>query len=180
MIVTGIGSRQTPPDVLVKMTRIGAWCREHHIPLRSGHAEGADWAFEFGAQELCIAYLPWKGFNKHLKSAAKKPVVEQTVEVTELIRQVHAAPEKLSSGAWKLHGRNVFQILGSTLNKPSTVVVCWTINGAVKGGTATAIRLAQGRGIPVYNLAVAPFDQVMSDLNLMLRRVDSDAPLGPG
>jgi hypothetical protein len=33
------------------------------------------------------------------------------------------------------------------------VVVCWTEGGLAVGGTATAIKLAERRGIPVVNLA---------------------------
>lgn len=77
-IIAGIGSRETPSTILDAMTFIGLWCRENNIWVRSGHAQGADWAFECGAQENCIAYLPWKGFNTELKSKARFHVVEES------------------------------------------------------------------------------------------------------
>jgi len=183
MIVTGIGARKTPAAVLLDMTRIGAWCREHKVPLRSGHADGADWAFEQGAQELCIAYLPWRGFNKHLKSAARTPVCEQPEAVAALVREFHPAPERLSAGVRKLHGRNMFQVLGSRLNQPSSAVVCWTPDGRVVGGTATAIKLALAHGIPVYNLASVSYGEVRVRLDAARRGVEvraCDLPPQPG
>jgi hypothetical protein len=68
---------------------------------------------------------------------------------------VHPAWDILSQGAQKLHARNVHQILGPDLSRPTPVefVLCWTPDAQVVGGTATAIRLAQDRNIPVYNLA---------------------------
>lgn len=167
LILTGIGSRKTPPDVLDDMERIGAWCRDWNVPVRSGHAEGADWAFERGAQELCIAYLPWRRFNDHLRSRARKVVFTPSEEVTEIVRSVHPAPDKLSAGAWKLHGRNVYQILGTRLTKPSTVVVCWTPGGKLVGGTASALALAALKGIAIYNLALTPAEEVMCALETM-------------
>jgi len=183
MIVTGIGARKTPGHILDDMQRVGEWCREHRVPLRSGHAEGADWAFERGAQELCIAYLPWSGFNAHLQSAARKPLCPQGEEVSALIQEVHPAPERLTSGARKLHGRNAFQILGSKLSTPTSAVVCWTPGGKVVGGTATAIRLAEGRGIPVYNLALVSVEEVLVRLDALRLGVDvraCDLPPQPG
>ena len=69
--IAGIGSRETPQPVLDEMKKIGEWCKEINFTLRSGHAEGADWFFEQGAQENCTAYLPWAGFNNELESNAK-------------------------------------------------------------------------------------------------------------
>lgn len=61
--------------------------------------------------------------------------------------------------------RNVHQVLGpKPKDAPSLVefVVCWTRDGAergldtsiVTGGTGMAIRLADSRRVPIYNLAV--------------------------
>jgi hypothetical protein len=58
------------------------------------------------------------------------------------------------TGAPRLFARNAFQVLGLNLSTPSSRVYCWTPGGAVVGGTAIAIRLAQIHNIPVINLAV--------------------------
>ena len=58
--------------------------------------------------------------------------------------------------ALSMHKRNIPQILGDTLNNPVDAVLCWTPNGSVVGGTATAIKLAQQNNIPIFNLGSNP------------------------
>ena len=154
--IAGIGSRETPSDVLVEMTKIGEWCKEINFTLRSGHADGADWAFEIGAQENCTAYLPWNGFNKHLVSKADWVVYERNPETVALARKYHPAYDRLSFGAKKLMERNVWQVLGPTLNNKVAVIVCWTKGGKGEGGTGQALRVARGYNIPVIDFGKDP------------------------
>lgn len=62
----------------------------------------------------------------------------------------------LSKGAKQLHTRNVYQVLGRDCQSPSKMVICYAppvgTKGEVKGGTATAVKLALNRGIDVFNL----------------------------
>lgn len=176
MIVTGIGSRQTPEHIQVDMTRIGAWCRRNKIGLRSGHADGADWAFEQGAQEFCICYLPWARFNQELKSEARMVLFQWSPAVDAIVSEIHPASERLTDPVRLLHGRNVWQILGMGLNKPSDAVVCWTPDGKTVGGTATAIRLAEKHNIPVFNLATTSLTGVMAALLAIRTRLEGDSP----
>lgn len=39
MIITGIGSRETPPEILIEMTKLGKYVLEKGHFLRSGHAQ---------------------------------------------------------------------------------------------------------------------------------------------
>ena len=52
--------------------------------------------------------------------------------------------------------RNLNQVLGKDIDNPdlSNLLVCWTENGEIKGGTATAIRLAMKFNVPVINLGI--------------------------
>ena len=52
-----------------------------------------------------------------------------------------------------MHARNMMQILGQNLNAPSDLVVCWTPNAELVGGTAQALRLAMQHNIRICNLA---------------------------
>lgn len=171
MIITGIGARQTPSRVLEEMKKIGEYCRRNGVWVRSGHADGADWAFEQGAQEACIAYLPWQGFNSNLKSKAKLRVLsnkESTLQI-QLVRELHPAYDKLSPGAWLLMRRNVCQIMGETPKSPlSNAVVCWTKDGGPTGGTGMAIRLARKMDIPIINMQ-KPLRQTAEEVIDLLR-----------
>lgn len=154
----GIGSRDTPNDVLRLMTRIGKWLGAKRVVLRSGGAEGADSAFErgqgtIGPKEI---FLPWNGFNGRAMQRGLLGVDER--KAYEIAEKHHPAWHRLSDVAKKLTARNAYQILGATCADPSAFVVCWTSDGAIAkttrktGGTGQAIRIAHTYGIPVFNL----------------------------
>lgn len=73
---------------------------------------------------------------------------------TDLAASTHPAWDRCKQGAKKMHTRNTCQVLGEHLDKPATILVCWTVDGKLKGGTATAMRIAMNYGIPIYNLAI--------------------------
>jgi hypothetical protein len=139
---TGVGSRNTPSDILQFMYLIAKKLGPDYF-LRSGGAMGADLAFEGGAVFANIYYAD-----------------DATATTMEMASQYHSAWHKCSFFARKLHGRNVLQILGDDLQTPSEFVICWTPDGATShqersietGGTGTAISVASAYGVPVYNL----------------------------
>lgn len=157
----GIGSRETPNDILDMMAKIAIYLQKEGYCLRSGGAMGADSAFERGAGHDKKIYLPWRGYND------KHGIVSTYNEkVVDIIRSVHPAFNRLSQGALKLHCRNVYQVLGENLNDPSKFVVCWTADGKLKGGTATAMRIAMNNDIPIFNLAIGShYDRIMKVLS---------------
>ena len=165
MIIAGIGSRETPEDILDQMTEIGAICRERKIFVRSGHAPGADQAFEFGAREYCIAYIPWKGFEGDTVTLGTKYIIPPDLEkLTHYAKQFHPAWEKLSPGAQKLMARNSCQVLGQNLESPADLIVCWTKDGQATGGTGQALRIAEKNNIPILNLYNRTIEDVINQL----------------
>jgi len=140
----GIGSRQTPPDVLELMERLARKLRNIGFVLRSGAADGADSAFERGAAGVAEIYLPWPHFNNHHSSLC---TVSQAA--LEMAKDHHPAWEKCSDAARKLHARNCYQILGGDLDTPVKFVLCWH-DGT--GGTLQAVRVAESHEIKVFNL----------------------------
>ena len=146
---TGVGSRQTPKGILDLMHAIAVKLAKQGVALRSGHAIGADLAFEYGCgkgggrKEIYLAY-------------------QATPEAMEMAAQFHPAWDRLQPYVQRLHGRNAFQVLGLDLKTPSTCVICWTPDGCIShetrsiktGGTGTAISIASQHQIPIYNLAV--------------------------
>ena len=156
---TGVGSRQTPEDILDHMLAMGGQFARAGWTLRSGAAEGADSAFEDGAQHdgPMEIYLPWAGFNGRKVARLQMP----SLQAYEVAANTHPAWGQLKPGAKALHARNAHQVLGHDLNTRSRFVVCWTPDGCESpaertektGGTATAIVIAYAYGIPVFNLA---------------------------
>jgi hypothetical protein len=144
---TGVGSRRAPPSVEGRFKEIVLRLSELDYVARSGAADGPDTWVERYAKESQI-FLPWKGFSHHPST-----LCEPSLRAYEIAALVHPAWERLSSPARALHARNAHQVLGLDLKTPSDFVVCWTPGAKIVGGTATAIRIAQRHGIPVFNLA---------------------------
>ena len=148
MYYTGIGSRETPDEVMVIMEALSETLASSGYCLRSGGASGADTAFENKATAKEI-YLPWNGFNRRFENG-----VEYIVPPIDLnlINEFHPQPDKLSTSGLKLMNRNSYQVLGRDLATSSSFVICWTKDGKASGGTGQAMRIAMSRNIPIYNL----------------------------
>ena len=154
----GIGSRETPSDILYNIGQIAHFASTKQWILRSGGAQGCDTAFEegcdlvHGKKEI---YLPWKGFNGNTS-----PLVSPSNEAINTARTIHPAFTSLTRPVKLLLARNMHQILGEDLNTPVRCVICWTSDGCEShktyskrtGGTGSAIALASKQGIPVFNI----------------------------
>lgn len=149
-VYAGIGSRETPPDVLRRMFEIGRQMAQAGWTLRSGAAVGADSMFEGGAKSVggaCEVFvIEPDGDPTHI-------VPEFDAALMRLAREHHPAWRDLGPRTRKLHARNGCQVLGLDLLWPADAVVCWTPGGLGGGGTGQAIRVAVAHGIPVYDLA---------------------------
>lgn len=144
----GIGSRETPSEILELMTKAARALSADGWILRSGHAGGADLAFEEGSDpNLKEIYIPWRGFN-----GSSSGLYQISPEALEMAATFHPAWNRCSQGAQKLHARNCAQILGDNLHTPVDFVVCWTKDGRASGGTGQAMRLAQHHKIRIFNL----------------------------
>lgn len=153
----GIGSRKTPPKVLALMHHIAGQLRDKGYRLRSGGAEGADTAFEWGACGTSDIYLPWAGFNGRICGIDRGT----DVVLRSIAKRHHPNWSGLSEGVRKMHTRNAAQILGGLYNfknefvpQQSEFVICWTPDGKGGGGTGQALRVAATYGVPVYDLAL--------------------------
>lgn len=143
---TGVGSRNTPQNILDMMTLMARVLESKGYVLRSGGAKGADSAFEQGVLDRN---------NMEIYYAA-----QASPAAMEIAGKYHPAWNRCSPYAKKLHGRNSFQVLGFDLDKPSEFLVCWTPDGCTQhigrtiktGGTGTAISIADAHGVKIINL----------------------------
>lgn len=181
LFYAGIGSRSTPIHILSQMSQWAFVLAEAGYVLRSGAADGADAAFEQGADAARGAkeiYLPWAGFN------GSSGIVPSLSRGESIVKDLHPAWPRLSQGAKKLHSRNAFQVLGPNLNSPVAFVLCWTPDAAQTheertsrtGGTGMAIAIASLRGIPVINMAR---DGWLSLVQVMLGQRHPSRPIDP-
>ena len=160
----GIGSRKTPPEIIVLFYQIGKQLGEQKLILRSGGANGADSAFEQGCDFVSgpkEIYLPWRGFN-----GSSSPLYTTDPKAFDLVAEVIPYWKNIRNPSVRaLQARNAHQVLGKDLASPCAFVICWTEQGALKGGTATAIHLAHTHNIPVFNLGDTSIDKLVEGVN---------------
>lgn len=159
---TGVGSRESPKFACKAMTSIACFLEQEGYILRSGGADGADLAFENGVTLSTNKhiYLPKKGFNKN---PSKLYNVADDARALALAESIHPAWDRCTPYARLLHARNCYQVLGQNLDNPSDFLVCWTENAEKRGGTRTAIVLAEKNGVPILNLG--KYDTIRRCLN---------------
>lgn len=150
---SGIGARATPPEVLSLMTRAAFALTKRGYVLRSGHAIGADSAFERGAGRDAQIFLPAAGWRGSASSFHAEALgADLWYRARDIAAAHHPAFAGLSAFVQALHTRNVFQVLGPLLDSPSEFVLCWTADGEASGGTGQALRIAATYGVPIFNL----------------------------
>lgn len=149
-IYTGIGSQETPEWICKIMKDISGYLYVKGYKLRSGGADGADKSFESFVKDIKLKeiYLPWRGFNGNYS-----PLYNVSRRAMGMASNYYPYQWERAKRTTKLlMGRNVYQVLGKLLNKPSKFIICYTKDGCFSGGTGLALRVAKDYGIPIYNL----------------------------
>lgn len=163
--VTFVGSRKVTRQGL----SIGLQAKEillkNQCIFRSGNALGFDQIVSMyvpvSHREI---YLPYQRFGPAGSELVDGIVLDTKghtyAKAQQFVYQCHPCHEKLKQHHLCYLIRDVYQVLGKDLQHPSSVVVCWTPDGAETaaectrqtGGTGMAIRIANAFGIPVVNL----------------------------
>lgn len=128
----GIGSRETPVQIIELMKQMAFHLARKDYILRSGGAEGADKAFENGcdlANGGKEIYLPWPNFQD-----SNSNLIVQDGVAYEIAEKFHPYWHNLKEGARKLQARNSHQVLGHDLQSPSSFIICYTKGGKKAGG----------------------------------------------
>lgn len=147
---SGIGSRETPQDVLGIMEDAAFRLARIGCVLRSGKAGGADAAFQLGVQKYCLSldkdngeaystgkaeiYIPWNGFGTlnledwwDISLTDLNLVMPEQIEPRNaILDEIHPNPTALRAkrGAFALHSRNVHQVLGANILEPRPSHFC--------------------------------------------------------
>ena len=104
LVYAGIGSRQTPPEMLEAMTELARELERSGWHLHSGGADGADTAFENGTTKAGrTVYLPWKRLQrphrKRVRDADEQRAVACAGNRVEVPRRVGALFERRTGAA---------------------------------------------------------------------------------
>lgn len=184
MTYAGIGSRQTPPEILAQMTEVAKELEAKGYTLNTGvtfggKKEGADKAFSDGATKKNL-------FSPENQGSRTK---EQT-----LAKEIHPNPVALTPGALKLMARNTNQVFGDNLNTPVDFVLFYakeTSGIRPEGGTGQAVEMARRKGIPTINMANPNWKQELdrvlsgttqspvSNIEVVERYTDADVKANP-
>lgn len=150
MFYAGIGSRETPVEWCHAFTQIAKELSQRYgAVLRSGHADGADWAFEDGCNQVYgkkEIFLPWRMFNN-----SNSDLVVVDPNAFRIAEQYTPYWGSLKDSVRKLFARNAHQVLGWSLDSKSNFVVCWTKDGKDVGGTRLALAIAKANGVQIFN-----------------------------
>jgi hypothetical protein len=158
----GIGSRCTPEHILDLMERLAVRLSHQGWTLRSGHARGADQAFEYGAGGQAELFLPWQSYETGVPRIGKVVRMRPSLDAVNIAQRFHPMGPHLNSTHLALHGRNAHIVMGDGLDSPVSFVICWTSDGDLSGqlvsagGTGMALRIASDRRIPIFNLGNEP------------------------
>lgn len=165
---TGVGSRETPLEMMRLEVEIAGKMLRLGYTGRSGAADGSDNAFYVGYQNAMgndgfVNYLPYSKFNGYChngKEFVYPGHFANYSEAQQIASTVHPLGKKLLTHAsLSFHARNVYQVLGDDLNTPSEICFLWapvklSLLYAVEGGTNTALQLCIRNNIPSINLNI--------------------------
>lgn len=174
----GIGSRETPLEVMRLMTRTSSFLSERNWILNSGGAGGADTAFENGVIEnRAQIFIPWNGFNGRQADGETWILGELDDDALQIAKFFYHTPSVLTKGnpnysksVSALMTRNTYQILGRDLVTPVDFVLTWTPGGLKSGGTAQALKIADHMGIPIFNFWNSTDEDVVNFLKPFIRK----------
>ena len=171
----GIGSRETPIEVLNAFEYLGMEFAKRGYVLRSGAADGADSAFERGCDSVAgpkEIFLPWQGFQGRSENRSENKSTychyDNVDDAIKIAKKYHPNWDTLSNGGRALMARNSYQVLGKDLQTPGSFVVCWTEDGKGGGGTGQALRIAKDYGIKVCDFGKFPKEQALAVANKLL------------
>lgn len=168
----GVGSRETPTDVLEVIRRVSHCLYDAGWFCMSGDADGADTAFHTGAMRSSrypltgfAAFLPWNGVEKKSTNMRRyenpelglydAAMFDNWESANAIASEARGGFHGLGRGGISLHTRNAYQVLSPTLRDPVQRVLFWAkpiYGGKVEGGTNTALQIALKHEIPTINL----------------------------
>jgi hypothetical protein len=154
--VACFGSRETPDNVLIVMRMLARQLSYHqNCRIASGHCQGADLAFEQGANpEKMIVCLPWSSYNDNIPvdTASQKKVLGSLPSKDQeyyfrLAKAHHPVWDTLSNGVKLLHGRNIL------IGQDALLGICYLSKKAGGGGSGQCYRYLTSMNVPVLDLS---------------------------
>lgn len=167
----GVGSRETPKEIIPEMVWIGHCLALLGGVLATGDATGSDTHFFDGYNLGRLPKMPpaqvYYTRKKNQRNLEHSPQMgqhefEMYPEVGHIAQdmayEARGSFEGLFPSGIALHSRNALQVLSETLDNPRRFTVYYAKpvgkRGAVAGGTNTAVKISRKNKIPTVNLYV--------------------------
>lgn len=152
LIYAGLGSRNTPDNILQAMEAFAGNMAERGHALRTGAApKGPDSYLERGCESkggTKEIFLPWPGYNMRWNSALGT-LPYSTEEGMDIARANHFQWHEVNMEHALIYAGISHILLGWYCNRPADFLICW---GAQSPITAQAIRVADAYKIPYFDL----------------------------
>lgn len=182
-IFTGVGSRKAPIEILTLIFYFSRSLAASGWALRSGGAIGCDDWFYRGYMDYFHSSpnIHYPNVEIHVPDTQHKAyrqypehcVIFNTSQNYELAlvqaASIHPNWAACDTYARNLHGRNIYQVLGVNLDRPSNVYICWApiSKDTVTGGTRSSYECAKRNGVKIINLANPKhFNKVLAMLEM--------------
>lgn len=153
--ITCIGSRDIPIEIGNRCNILASQLEQMCYCIRSGGAVGADTYFENGiSSELYKEIFVVNRDTNHPNYFVLDELVNNHIAY-DMVKLFHPVANKLPDFVFKLMARNSYQLLGLPLTDPkfySKLVLCYTPNAKMVGGTSQTLRIANHYNIPIINL----------------------------
>jgi hypothetical protein len=183
MTYAGIGSRETPQEVLDKMTEVARYLDGLGFTLNTGKKsdikeEGADKAFSNGTNKKNL--FPPSMANDLTRKIADEihPDLKGMYDAVynKWVEKVGEKKAKqYAQGAIDLQARNTYQVFGKNLDTPVDFVLFYAeeTNNPLrpKGGTGQAVEMARRKGIPTINMSLLNWRE---ELKKVLENTDTN------
>lgn len=167
---TGVGSRIVPTIIADYQAMVGGMMAELGGQLRTGDAFGSDENFLRGYNEAIfnMSYMP-PAEVYYTRLANRRGLVhdpargyfeaeqyESFEKAKRIAEKARGSFQNLKDWGIALHTRNVYQVLGTELDKRSWLCILYAEpagkKGRVKGGTNTALQVAKRFNVPTVNI----------------------------
>lgn len=121
-------------------------------------------------------FLPWHGYNTLFRGYPGDIYTTLSVsnfkQCSNFVRLVHSHFTALSDKNQKMYATAPFVVFGRKLNRPADFLITYSpVNehGKMVGSSVVASKLAEMKGIPVFNFASEDVEEVLIELRQYLR-----------
>jgi hypothetical protein len=149
----GLGNQDAPEEVLKQIERLAKHLESLGYTVRTSGGQGPEEYFE--RVEAKEVFIPWKNFNGRQSKLSRN-----ANEALDVVKRLSPSFDTLKPAVQAIIAVKAHVILGKDLKSPIKFLVVWSQDGAETakectaktGFVSTAIKLADGLKIPVFNL----------------------------